>query len=231
MHHQSETRHDAGGQDVLERGEHVRFAPAEFRCDGGERPGRQIEAALERGQERAFVVARGAARNRRRRTARAALAFGEDRKAEIDVKIAHHRQHENGEADARLDAGDRRIDSRRIGGGDDEPEIERMFALVGVIDAGFGDRRLGGGFEPIRRDRQRGERRGAGRVRPHHRADARQRAAFAQPPQPLDRFVFVDADRFPEHGEWPLDEREIPLPGIDQSTIGRVEQDRHDRNL
>ena len=117
-----------------------------------------------------------------------------------------------------------RSSARRIGGSRDEPQVERVLALVVVVHLGL--------RADLRRDAL--ERRGrhvhcrqrarTDRVRAEHRADARQRAVFRERVVARQHAGRVEPDFFGDARERLRFEREVALPAVEQLEIDGVGQ-------
>jgi len=59
-------------------------------------------------------------------------------------------------------------------------------------------------------------------MRPHDGADARKDTRIAEPLQGRERRLLIEPEIPAEPGKGPLDQREVPLPTIDQSNVGHA---------
>ena len=74
--------------------------------------------------------------------------------------------------------------------------------------------------DAIGRDAHRRQRACSDGVRLDHRADPRDQLLIAQPDERGDRRVLVQSRGLSDDGKWLLDQREIPLPSIQQGEFG-----------
>ena len=200
-HHQPEAAQRAGVEPGLDACQHIGRGAAQRARPVGKGLGHQRQAGLDQGRQR--MVGRLDAR-RAALDGAAARGGAVQVEAEVDAVGAHHLQAGHGQAGFGFDGGQGVVQRFGAGAGDDEPQVQAVFALVVVVDAGVRRHQRGHGLQPLRRHGHGAQQGGPAHAGRPHAADAADGATLGQPHAGVDNFIFRSAQRFPHLGERPI---------------------------
>jgi hypothetical protein len=221
-HHDAEALDDVLVQQAFQATQYLGFRQSGDRADCGVGARNERQAILDRGDQGIVLGVEALAGFRSRPLQAPAIGEGHGGaqiEAEVDVIVLHHRQAHDAQSRFLLDVVQHAIQVGRVGGGGDEPEIERMFAFVVVVDLrmavhhlrDFGQARRGHGHG--------GEGADPDAVRPEHGPDAADDAVARETAQRLQHLLHAHAEAVRDDVEGRRSEREATLEIIEQTHL------------
>ena len=138
------------------------------------------------------------------------------------MELLEQRQGKQGVAGSLLDGPQRCLQAAFAGGGDDEPQVVAVLALVVVIDLGKTVDRSCHRLESLRRHGHCRQRRGADALRREDRPDARNLALAAQLFETAQNRALANAEARRQLGKRRRTEREIALEFVEQAEFEGV---------
>lgn len=147
--------------------------------------------------------------------------------AEVDVEGLHEPKIQNPKAGPRRDPAQHVGQCRAIGRGRDEPQVPVILAQVGMVHPRLGADDGGDILDARLGHRDGGQRRGARRIGPHRRADARHLALGMKCLKPGDHLVLVRSKRAGDGGEGTRHQRQVALEFVHQPPVDRIETFEH----
>jgi hypothetical protein len=189
------------------------------------RPHEQRQAFLQSHHQPAFELVErpwrheGLPAHRRRQ---AFLAFAVERKTEVDVIFLQQGQAQQRLASRLLDGPQSCLQAAFGTGGDNEPEVVAMLALVVVVDLRKAIDRLGDGGQFLRRYSHRRQRAGTNALGRKDGADAGDFALATQRLEQAQDGVLSHTKALPDFSERCRAKREVPLEVVQQTKVERL---------